>query len=259
MKVFLSHTSRDGDFAARLASDLREQGCNVFTYFEAITPGESVAERIGTAILESDAVLILLSEHSARSPWVSSEIALARARWEKGEPRRIIPIVIARSADIPFFIKDLVYLDLSDEDKYQGNLPSLVKALRESKTETRDAAKSRRVREEMIQARKAAMVLERQFHSNQQSFRQHFILTSMATTGFATILVSLMATFLALTTKITWMLVVLVSLGVAAAIQVVMLFFFQWYRRYDLRRSARILNEMQSELARLHAKEDDQR
>jgi hypothetical protein len=135
MKIFLSHTSSDKEFAEKLASDLRAAGCDVFTYFDTIAIGDSIAEKIATGILDSDVMILLLSKKSAQSSWVTSEIALARAQIERGKRKYIFPIVIQKDSEIPFFIKDLLYLDLSDNDEYRKNMPLLIKTLRQTEEE----------------------------------------------------------------------------------------------------------------------------
>lgn len=104
-KVFISHISKDTEFARRLASDLQKASIDAFVYRDAIAPGESIVEKIGSAILDSDAFVLILSRQSSANPWVNTEIALARARREKGVKHKIIPIVLEKNIDIPFFLK----------------------------------------------------------------------------------------------------------------------------------------------------------
>lgn len=175
MRVFISHTSKDKEFAKRLASDLKASDLDVFAYYDAIMPGDSIAEKIGSAILDSDAIVLLLSHQSAKSPWVSSEIAFATAAQSKAKQPRILPIVIEQHSDIPFFIKDLLYLDLSDDQKYKENLPLLIKALYRRSAPDRDLRKEQETREQMFRAQEAALILEKEFYEHKRAAKNRFI------------------------------------------------------------------------------------
>lgn len=252
MRIFLSHTSADRDFAERLATDLRNEGCNVFTYFDAISPGESIAEKIATAILESDAVIILLSKESAQNPWVNSEIALARAQIERGAPRRILPVVIQKDSELPFFIKDLLYLDLSDQYKYEHGLPRLVQALKQTQEETQpsDKEKSRRARKEMAKAREAAMIVEERLYSEYRSIQHFFISQVMRMALVAGFLFGVLASLLARYSKLHWSLVLVSALMFFIGMSVPIFLFFR-YRRFELERLARLKHSFENVFERL--------
>jgi len=160
MRVFLSHLSSDSEFAARLASVIRAEGHVVDTYRELISPGESITERIGSALQAADSVVVLLSQGSMANQWVSSEISMAVSRrLQSGRPR-LIPILVDDEAEIPFFMRDLLYVDMSTPEKYESSLPGLIRALEET-----PAAPDLRAREEMLRAARQSLALEvEQYH-----------------------------------------------------------------------------------------------
>lgn len=241
MRVFISHTHADSEFARKLATDLKDTGANVFTYFDAISPGESIAERIGSEILQSQAVIILLSQASAQNPWVISEIALARASRESGSRRRIIPIVIEKNAEIPFFIKDLLYLDFSDSDRYGDNLPRLIQALQQVDAEKPARREGQKARERMVRAREMALILEKEFHNEQYAMRQHYISMVMQIAIIASLFVGLAGVFATIYMKISWPLLAAISISFFLGM-FIPFFLFMRYRRQELDR----LSELQS-------------
>jgi hypothetical protein len=52
-QVFLSHSAKDAEFAARLATDLRAAGVPVWKATESILPGERWAEAIERGVSTS--------------------------------------------------------------------------------------------------------------------------------------------------------------------------------------------------------------
>ena len=78
--VFLSYAQPDQKVARQLAEDLRVPGVQVWFDQQEILAGDSIAERIREGIRSVDYLIVLLSESSAKSVWVSREIGAAMAR-----------------------------------------------------------------------------------------------------------------------------------------------------------------------------------
>jgi TIR domain len=76
MKVFLSYSSRDRDFARRLAGDLGRAGMDVWFDEHTLRVGEDLVT-IETAIRGSECLVVVLSVAAAESGWVDYEIELA--------------------------------------------------------------------------------------------------------------------------------------------------------------------------------------
>lgn len=103
MKVFLSYSSEDREVAKELASRLAKAGLGTWDPAEALFPGDNWALRIGKALAESDAMVVLISPQSVKSEWVQHELqyALSAPRY-KG---RVIPVVVKPTKDIPWILK----------------------------------------------------------------------------------------------------------------------------------------------------------
>jgi hypothetical protein len=77
MRVFLSYTTADEDFAKQLGSHLSKRGCEVWDPSEQLFPGDNWSLKIGEALKQSKAMVVLLSPDSIKSEWVRREIEYA--------------------------------------------------------------------------------------------------------------------------------------------------------------------------------------
>jgi hypothetical protein len=66
-KVFMSHTSSDKPFVARLAADLARIGVGVWYDSWEIRGGESIVEKINERLSANDHLVVVLSPASVRS------------------------------------------------------------------------------------------------------------------------------------------------------------------------------------------------
>jgi len=107
MRVFFSYAREDGDFARRLASDLRSAGANLWIDQLDIRPGEHWDSAIEAALKECPAFLIILSPQSVASQNVKDEVHFALE-----EGKKILP-VMAEKCELPFRLRRLQYVDFT--------------------------------------------------------------------------------------------------------------------------------------------------
>jgi hypothetical protein len=79
---FISHSTKDYEFAERLYTDLIAKGVRCWFAPKDLKIGEEFPNRIEEAIRLYDKLLVILSEHSVKSSWVEDEV---RAALEKEE------------------------------------------------------------------------------------------------------------------------------------------------------------------------------
>jgi len=113
MKVFLSYAEADRDVAKELASHLEEAGHRVWDPANARFPGDNWALRIGKALEDCEAMVLLLSPQSAKSEWARQEweYALGSERY-KG---RLIPVEVKPTKDAPWILKRLPVVHLGED------------------------------------------------------------------------------------------------------------------------------------------------
>ena len=113
MKVFISHVSKDRALAKYLADELNQGGFEVWRAEEQILPGENWALKIGHALEESDAMVVLVSPDSVASPSVRNEINYALGA--SNYAGRVIPVVVRPTKEMPWFLRTLKPLRLGKD------------------------------------------------------------------------------------------------------------------------------------------------
>jgi len=91
-EAFLSHSSQDDEFVARLADQLRRHGVPVWYSQTDILGAQQWHDEIGAAIGRCDWFLLVLSPHSVESMWVKRELLFALQQERFAD--RIVPILL---------------------------------------------------------------------------------------------------------------------------------------------------------------------
>lgn len=107
-RIFLSYARTDREMAEQITAKLSADDYSIW-WDKRILPGENFNERIGDAIDQASAVLVLWSEHSIKSPWV---------RWEASRGLKLGKLVPVAMPDLdlddirpPFNELDTLRLD----------------------------------------------------------------------------------------------------------------------------------------------------
>lgn len=110
-KVFVSF-ARDGGVGENLAAEMQHKlqfkGFEVFRDVAASQPGDVWYSKLEHEIIDSDIVVLIVSEMIRKSEWVHNEVSLAR---ELGIP---IITVSAESIRMPLWLRHLPILDFSN-------------------------------------------------------------------------------------------------------------------------------------------------
>lgn len=89
---FISYSHKDEDFARSLHRRMRSAGMRVWYAPEDMKGGKKLHEQVFEAIQIEDRLLLVLSEHSIHSEWVTTEIRKAREVEKKENRRKLFPI-----------------------------------------------------------------------------------------------------------------------------------------------------------------------
>lgn len=104
-KVFVSYAHEDSDMADRIVADLRESEVPATYDKWLLRVGDSIIEKIASAVSDSDIIIALLSRASVESTWVKKELALAMTG-EIVEGRvKVLPAKLDK-CDIPPMLAD---------------------------------------------------------------------------------------------------------------------------------------------------------
>lgn len=125
-QVFLSYASADRDSAREIASQLINEGLNVwFDQFE-LQPEDSITSVIEQVISASDYLIVLLSPNSVNSTWVNQELNLALEREFKTRDITLLPILL-EDCDVPSNLASRQYLDF--RTNFQQGIRTLIEQI----------------------------------------------------------------------------------------------------------------------------------
>lgn len=113
--VFISYSHADKDLARALAGALQDRGVRIWIDEGELRIGDSIIERIATAITEIDFFLVLVSESSRNSNWCRKELALAVSGGLGRQGVKVLPVRV-EGASMPHALADVYYLDLNAQN-----------------------------------------------------------------------------------------------------------------------------------------------
>lgn len=124
--IFISYSSKDENFARRLAEDLIRLGHEPWFDKWQIKVGECIPSKIEHAISKADYVVIILSSSSVKSGWVDRE--WKTKYWEEIKQNKtlVLPVLI-EDCEIPPLLKTKKYADF--RIKYAIGLVELTRAI----------------------------------------------------------------------------------------------------------------------------------
>jgi hypothetical protein len=125
--AFLSHSSADKPLIRQLAADLTAAGVSVWLDEQRIKVGESIPERIGQGLAESDYFLLAVSKASVASEWVKKELNGALVNEVQRRSVHVLPIKLD-DAPMPAAISDKKYADFSHS--YRAGLDEILSVLK---------------------------------------------------------------------------------------------------------------------------------
>lgn len=129
MKVFISHSSKDKVFAEKLSRDLLKLDLCVWLDKWEIKVGDSLISKISSGLSESDYLIIILSNNSVLSEWVSRELNYSLLEEINNSKVKVLPVIID-NCNVPVFLRDKLYADFRND--YQSGFNAVVEALTHS-------------------------------------------------------------------------------------------------------------------------------
>jgi pyruvate/2-oxoacid:ferredoxin oxidoreductase beta subunit len=98
MSVFISYASSDRDIADALADKLSEYGLEAWYADKDVLPGENWAKKVGEALEEADALVVILSPGSEGMKSMKREISFAMGN--KRFKNRLVPLYRGNKSEI---------------------------------------------------------------------------------------------------------------------------------------------------------------
>jgi hypothetical protein len=134
--IFISYAHADKEMARALAEALRRRSLKVWIDEGELKVGDSLIERIATAIAEIDFFLALVSESSRDSNWCRKELALAVTGGLGREGVKVLPVRVAQT-QMPHSLLDVFHLEL-DETNIEEVAEKVADAIPKHRTEQQE-------------------------------------------------------------------------------------------------------------------------
>lgn len=131
--LFICYSNYDRDFVKALLVDLERFDVKGFLDREDIGSGAKWTNQITKAILESDALVVILSESAMRSNWVMAELGQALSL-----NKQIIPVLSPSTNiefDVPDFLKGRIIIDARKMSTLEASA-AIVAAVRSTSRQT---------------------------------------------------------------------------------------------------------------------------
>jgi|GEM_PF-6764066 len=111
-RVFVSYTSTDRSFVETLTNSLESLSVRLWIDYREIRVGDSIIAEISKGLQEVDALVVILSQASVKSRWVTEEINAAFMAMVEGKGVRLCPVLI-QSCDVPVLLRNRKYADFT--------------------------------------------------------------------------------------------------------------------------------------------------
>lgn len=134
MQVFISHGFTNAKLAGKIADALREAGFQVWDPNDMF-PGDNWGTKVGEALDQSDAMVVVLTADSVRSPLFGREVEYALGKKEyKGRLVSVVaepPEKLAKEK-IPWVLFKFPMVNLRGRGRDKNGLQELVQVLRKA-------------------------------------------------------------------------------------------------------------------------------
>jgi len=117
MPIFISYSHQDKNFADKLAANLVKHKAHVWIDSWELNVGDSIIDKVQTALQDSSALIVIISKASMESEWCKKELTAGFLR-ELEEKRVVVLPLLLEDCQLPIFLRGKMYADFrSDFDK----------------------------------------------------------------------------------------------------------------------------------------------
>jgi tetratricopeptide (TPR) repeat protein len=109
-RVFLSHSTKDGEFVKKLAEEFEREHISPWLCEVDIITGDNFVAEIEEGLSSSDLAIVTWSPEAARSRWTDLEWATVLDR-EISESRRRLGVILLKDAKLPELLRTKIWID----------------------------------------------------------------------------------------------------------------------------------------------------
>jgi hypothetical protein len=127
--VFISHKSDCKPWVRVLAQNLKNQNYKIFLDEWELVPGKSIVNGLYQGLNQSQKGILVATPEAFESGWVREEYQQMMIQKQQDKDFVIIPLVLGKEIpDFPF-MKDILWVDFRDPDKYRESFYRLLCAI----------------------------------------------------------------------------------------------------------------------------------
>jgi hypothetical protein len=133
MPIFISYSHKDKEFVNKLAANLVKQKAHVWIDTWELNVGDSIIEKVQSAIQESSALIIVISKASMESEWCKKELSAGFLK-ELEEKRVVVLPLLLEDCEMPIFLRGKMYADFRKDfdDGFRKTLEAIAKVTSDS-------------------------------------------------------------------------------------------------------------------------------
>lgn len=113
MPIFISYSHADKEFVNKLAAHIVKNKVSVWVDTWELNVGDSIIQRVQSAIADATALLVVLSKASVESEWFKKEVSAGLMR-ELDEKRVLVLPVLLEDCIAPVFLREKLYADFRE-------------------------------------------------------------------------------------------------------------------------------------------------
>lgn len=114
MPIFISYSHKDKEFADKLAINLVRRRHHVWMDRWELNVGDSLLDKVQSALTKSSAILLIVSKNSLDSEWFKKELNASLIRELEERKTLILPCKIDGSV-LPIFLREKMYADFTTD------------------------------------------------------------------------------------------------------------------------------------------------
>lgn len=129
--IFVSHAPTQKAFVNRLVAELQKALGHDFAFVtsDAEVDDGFVFEDVSQLIRRSDLMVYVASEDANESLIAQAELAWGLSQSQSRNEFRIIPLLLGRPETVPHLLRNFLYIDFRDSDRFERGVAALSKVL----------------------------------------------------------------------------------------------------------------------------------
>ena len=125
--LFMCHASEDKAFVERLVQELDQRALYAWYDKREILVGDSIVDKVNSALARADFLVAILSPRSATKPWVIRELGSTLMRQLNEDGIVVLPVLLSK-CKLPALLSDIKYADFTSS--FEEGLKDLLSSIR---------------------------------------------------------------------------------------------------------------------------------